>query len=132
VVVLQAEGLVVNVCRALKVLCVASDAASLMDLKKAAVAAEWELARGATNEADAIGQIDAERPHILVVFGPFERLVALASERFPGMRIISDRDAPGATEVATSLDEVRGLVKGSPRPGGPITGSDRARSALDQ
>jgi len=34
--------------------------------------------------------------------------------------------------VATSLDEVRGLVKGSPRPGGPITEPDRARSALDQ
>jgi hypothetical protein len=120
------------VCRALKVMCVASDAGSLMALKQASVAAEWELTPGATNEADAIGQIDAERPHILVVFGPFERLVSLVAERFPGMRIIADRDAPGATEVATSLDEVRGLVKGSPRPGGPITELDRARSALDQ
>jgi hypothetical protein len=120
------------VCRALKVMCVAGDAGSLMELKQAAVSAEWELTSGATNEADAVGQIDAERPHILVVFGPFERLVSLASERFPGMRIITDRNAPGATEVATSLDEVRGLVKGSPRPGGPITEPDRARSALDQ
>lgn len=119
-------------CRALKVLCVASDAASLSALKRAAVAAEWELAPGATNEADAIGQIDAERPHFLVVFGPFERLVSLAAERLPGMRIITDRDTPGATQVATSLDEVRGLVKGSPRPGGPIAEPDRARSALDQ
>jgi hypothetical protein len=113
-------------------MCVASDAGSLMALKQAAVAAEWELAPGATNEADAIGQIDAERPHILVAFGPFERLVALAAERFPGMRIITDRHTPGATGVAASLDEVRGLVKGSPRPGGPITEPDRARSALDQ
>ncbi len=113
-------------------MCVAGDAGSLMELKQAAVSAEWELTPGATNEADAIGQIDAERPHILVVFGPFERLVAIAAERFPGMRIVTDRDAPGATEVATSLDEVRGLVKGSPRPGGPITEPDRARSALDQ
>jgi hypothetical protein len=120
------------VCRALKVMCVAADAASLMALKQASVAAEWELTPGATNEADAIGQIDVERPHILVVFGPFERLVALVADRFPGMRVITDRDAPGATEVATSLDEVRGLVKGSPRPGGPITAPDRARSALDQ
>lgn len=119
-------------CRALKVICVAGDAGSLQELKKAAVSAEWELTPGATNETDAIGQIDAERPHILVVFGPFERLVAIASERFPGMRIVTDRDAPGATLVATSLDEVRGLVKGSPRPGGPIAEPDRARSALDQ
>lgn len=107
-------------CRALKVLCVASDPESLMELKKAAVSAEWELAPGATNEADAIGQIDSERPHILVAFGPYERLVALVGERFPGMRVIADRDTPGATDVATSLGEVRGLVKGSPRPGGPV------------
>lgn len=107
-------------CRALKVLCVASDRESLLELKRAAVSAEWELSAGATNEADAIGQIDAERPHILVVFGPYERLVALVRERFPGMRVIADRDMPGATEVATSLGEVRGLVKGSPRPGGPV------------
>jgi hypothetical protein len=108
-------------CRALKVLCVASDRDSLMELKNAAVSAEWELAAGATNEADAIGQIDSERPHILVAFGPYERLVALVSERFPGMRVIADRDTPGATEVATSLGEVRKLVKASPRPGGPIS-----------
>jgi hypothetical protein len=107
-------------CRALKVLCVASDRESLQQLKNAAVSAEWELAPGATNEADAIGQIDAERPHIVVAFGPFERLVALVGERFPGMRVIADRDTPGATEVATSLREVRGLVRGSPRPGGPV------------
>jgi hypothetical protein len=107
-------------CRALKVLCVASDDDALKVLKNAAVSAEWELAPGATNESDAIGQIDAERPHILVTLGPYERLVALVSERFPGMRIIADRETPGATDVATSLGEVRGLVKRSPRPGGPV------------
>ncbi len=107
-------------CRSLTVLCVAGDRASLAELKRAAVSAEWELAAGATNEADAIGQIDAERPHVLIAFGPYERLVALARERFPGMRIVADRDAPGATEVATSLGEVRSLVLGLPRPGGPV------------
>ena len=107
-------------CRALKVLCVAGDPESLTALKAAAVSAEWELATGATDEADAVGQIDAERPHILVVFGPYERLIALTRERFPAIRIVADRDAPGATAVATSLQEVRGLVKGLPRPGGPI------------
>ncbi|MGZ6545738.1 MAG: hypothetical protein ACXVEI_10535 [Actinomycetota bacterium] len=107
-------------CRAMKVLCVATDPASLLELKKAAVSGGWELAPGATDEDGAIGQIDAERPHVLVAFGPYERLIALVGERFPGMRVIADRDAPGATEVATSLDEVRGLIKGSPRPGGPV------------
>jgi hypothetical protein len=108
------------VCRALKVLCVATDASSLAALKNAAVSAEWELVAGATNEADAVGAIDAERPHILVVFGPYERLVGLVRERFPGIRIVADRDAPGATAVATSLNEIRGLVRVVPRPGGPI------------
>jgi hypothetical protein len=107
-------------CRALKVLCVAADPDALMTLKRAAVSSEWELAPGATDEAGAVGQLDAERPHVLVAFGPFERMVALASERFPGMRIVTDRDTPGATVVATSLEEVRGLVKGLPAPGGPV------------
>jgi len=102
------------------VLCVAEDAASLGSLKAATVSAEWELAPGATNETDALAQIDAERPHILVIFGPYERVVALARERFPGMRIVTDRDVPGATGVATSLQEVRGLLMGLPRPGGPV------------
>lgn len=107
-------------CRALKVLCVAKDDDALQALKRAAVSVDWELVGGATNEPDAIAQIVAERPHVLVVFGPFERLIALARDRFPGMRIVTDRDAPGATAVATSLEEVRGLVKGIPRPGGPV------------
>jgi hypothetical protein len=107
-------------CRAITVLCVATDDDSLRALKAAAVSAEWELAPGATNEADAIGQIDTERPHVLVAFGPYERLIELARERFPAMRTVSDRDAPGASAVATSLEEVRGLLRERPRPGGPI------------
>ena len=104
----------------MKVLCIAPDSDALIALKNAAVAAEWELSPGATSEAEAIGQIDAERPHVLVVFGPFQRVVSLAHERFPGIRIITDRDTPGATEVAASLEEVRGLIKDGPRPGGPV------------
>ena len=107
-------------CRALIVLCVAPDPESLGPLKAATVSAEWELAPGATNETDALAQIDAERPHVLVIFGPYAQVVALVRERFPAMRIITDRDVPGATVVATSLEEVRGLVVGLPRPGGPV------------
>jgi hypothetical protein len=107
-------------CRALKVLCVATDGGSLAELKRAIVSAEWELTPGAEDEATALAQIDAERPHIMVVFGPFERLVALTRERFPGMRIVADRDLPGATAVAASLEEARGLVNELPRSGGPV------------
>ena len=107
-------------CRALKVLCVATDRESLAELKRAVVSAEWELAAGAEDEATALAQIDAERPHAMVVFGPFERLVALARERFPGMRIVADRDLPGATVVAASVKEARELLRELPRPGGPV------------
>ena len=55
-----------------------------------------------------------------MVFGPFDDLVALAAERFPGMRIVTDRDAPGATVVAASMEDVRELLAEQPRPGGPV------------
>jgi hypothetical protein len=104
------------------VLCVAEDDASLRALKMATVSAGWELATGATDERRALDQIDVERPHVLVAFGPYEGLVAIVRKRFPGMRIVTDCDTPGATVVSTSLEEVRGVVLDLPRPGGPVLG----------
>ena len=107
-------------CRALVVLCVAPDPESLIALKAAAVSAEWELAPGAADRRSALDQIDAVRPHVLVAFGDQHDLVRIVRERFPAMRIVTDRGTPGATVVATSMDEVRGMVLGMPRPGGPV------------
>jgi hypothetical protein len=107
-------------CRAVKVLCVAPDEASLAALKRASVGAGWELAPGATDLRSALDQVDVERPHALVVFGPFDELVALVADRFPGVRIVTDRDTPGASAVAGSADEVRDLLTQLPRPGGPV------------
>lgn len=103
----------------MKVMCVAEDRETLLALKAATVSAEWELCPGATDLRDALDQIDRERPHMLVAFGSFEALVGIVAGRFPGITIVTDRDAPGATEVATSLEDVRGLLRG-PRPGGPV------------
>lgn len=107
-------------CRALVVLCVADDREALVALKASTVSAEWELAPGAIDLRSTLDQIDADRPHVMVVFGDHIELVGIVRERFPSMRIVTDRDTPGATVVATSLDEVRGLVLGLPRPGGPV------------
>jgi hypothetical protein len=107
-------------CRAMKVLCVATDEASLATLRSASVSADWELTGGATNQVDALGLIDVERPQVVVAFGPYEDMVCLVSERFPGIRIVTDRDAPGATAIATSVEQVRELVRGLPAPGGPV------------
>jgi hypothetical protein len=52
----------------------------------------------------------------VVVFGPFPRLVERALEAYPFVRVISDRDMPGAV-VVNSSEEIREVVK---RPGGPV------------
>jgi hypothetical protein len=101
-------------------MCVAPDQASLDEVRAATVGAGWELTPGATDERTALAVFGTERPHVLVVLGPFERLVGLVRERFPGTRIVADRDLPGATVVATSVSEIRGLVLELPRPGGPV------------
>ena len=108
------------VCRALKVLCVAGDDEELRALRLATTAAEWELTPGAMSETDALGVVDSERPHAMVAFGPYEQLVSLVRERFPAMRILTDRDTPGASAVATSRDDVREVLRSLARPGGPI------------
>jgi hypothetical protein len=112
-------------CRAVKVLCVAEDAPSLDALRRATVAAEWELTPGAVDETDALGLIDVERPQALVVFGSYPTLVALVRERFPAMRIVTDRETPGASAVADSHEDVRGVLRSLGRPGGPVKGGGR-------
>ena len=106
-------------CRAMKVLCVAGDRSALAALKRAAVSAEWELAPGARTEEDAIRQLHAERPHVLVVFGSFPTLVERALEVYPSLRVISDQAIPGAVTVG-SLEQVRVAVKPSSGPRGPV------------
>jgi hypothetical protein len=107
------------VCRALVVLCVASDRESLVALKRASVSAEWELAPGATMEDDAVAQVEEERPHVMVVFGDFPTLVERAHRAMPSLRVVADRPHPGAIVVG-SVDDVRTAIKGAPRPGGPV------------
>ena len=107
-------------CRAVKVLCVADDEGSLHALRLATTAAEWELTQGATSEVDALGVIDAERPHAVVAFGPYAQLVALVRERFPALRFVTDRDTPGANAVASTRADVREVLRALARPGGPI------------
>jgi hypothetical protein len=106
-------------CRAVTVLCVAPDREQLAALKRAVVAAEWELTAGATDLRSALDQIDVERPHAMVVVGPYEELVAMVAERFPGMRIVADHEIPGATAVA-EMSDAREALRSQRFPGGPV------------
>jgi hypothetical protein len=106
-------------CRALTVLCVAEDHGSLAALKRAVVSADWELAPGATTYEAGLAQLHEARPHVLIAFGPFERLVAEALEAYPSLRVVTDRDLPGVSVVVESMDGVRDAVRGR-RPGGPV------------
>ena len=103
-------------CRALKVLCVADDEASLRALRQATTAAEWELIPGATNDTDALATIDAERPQTIVVFGEHDRLVALVRS---GSRD-ADRDGSRGRGGERRGPFARGRANGPPgaRPSG--------------
>jgi hypothetical protein len=109
------------VCRALKVLVVAPDPATLSRLKRDAVSADWELTAGASTEAEAMAQLESERPHVLVAFGGFEGFVRAARERQPFLRIVTDRPVAVETVVVVNGSDLRAAIKGLPRAGGPVT-----------
>ncbi|MEX0991707.1 MAG: hypothetical protein WD004_05490 [Actinomycetota bacterium] len=111
-------------CRALKVLCVAPDAKALATLKRASVAADWELSPGATTSEEALAQLADGRAHLLVVSGPFGELVKRARAVYPGLRIVADFDASEVNVTVDSFDEIRGAIKDVPRPGGPVRAPD--------
>lgn len=107
-------------CRALLVLCVAPDGDKLLELKRAAVAAEWELLPGATSADDALAQLAESRPHVLVVVGPFGELVRDARARYPALRIVADRVLTGSDATVGDPGEVRAAIMGMRAPGGPV------------
>lgn len=107
-------------CRAIKVLPVATDGTPLSELMHAAVGVAWELMPGATSSEEALKKIIEDRPHVLVVWGPDEGLVRAAKERIPGLRTISSDPDSGADSIVNSLEEIREAILGLPRPGGPV------------
>jgi hypothetical protein len=46
--------------------------------------------------------------------------VSRVREGRPSMRIVCDRDLPGATVVVGRPEEIRDAVRALPRPGGPV------------
>jgi len=108
-------------CRALKLLCAAPDRDCLGALKRATVAAHWELVGGATSLQELVKQADEWRPDIVVVDGGMGvGAVTGVRARLPSVRIVSVGPLAGADEVARSLDGVREAILGLPPIGGPV------------
>jgi DNA-binding NarL/FixJ family response regulator len=109
------------VCRALRVLCAAPDREGLVGLKRAAVAAHWELMGGATSIDELVKQLDEYAPDVVVVdvsLGP--EVVGRVKAVRPGARVVALGAGTGADQEVASLDEVRGAILALPRPGGPV------------
>jgi DNA-binding NarL/FixJ family response regulator len=108
-------------CRALKVLCAAPTVQALSELKRACVAATWELVGGATTTEELVAQLDEWEPDVLVVdAGLGEEAVRAVRATRPSIRIVGLGPVPGADEKSASLDGIRSSILGLPRPGGPV------------
>jgi hypothetical protein len=109
------------VCRALKVMCAAADAERLELLKRASVAATWELVGGAITLDELVKQIDEWRPDVVVVdaaLGPGAAERIRAAHR--RARVVSVGPMAAADAVAALPEDVRSAILGISPPGGPI------------
>ena len=98
-------------CRALTVLCAAADPARLAALKRAAVAAEWEVVGGASSIDDLLVQLAERRPNVLVLDSGLGEDAALRARTIvPHARIVSLGPLPGADAVATALERIRDAI----------------------
>lgn len=108
-------------CRALKVLCAAPTVQALNELKRACVAATWELVGGAATAKELIAQLDEWEPDVLVVHaGLGDEVVGTVRAARPSIRIVSLGRMSGADEMAGSIGELRSSILGLSRPGGPV------------
>jgi len=100
-------------CRALTVLCAAADSARLAALRRAAVAADWEVIGGASSVEELLAQLEERHPNVLVLDSGLGQDAALRARAVaPTARIVSVGPLPGADAVAETLGAVRDAIVG--------------------
>ncbi len=108
-------------CRALRVLCAATSRDELAALRRASVAAHWELVGGAITLDELVSQVDALRPDIVVmdaVFGT-QGVARVRAARGRARIVTVGAQIDGADGWAL-MDGVRDAVLGMPPVGGPV------------
>ena len=94
----------------------------MLELKRAAVAAAWELVGGAASLDELREQLLQWRPDVVVVTAELGLdVVRGIREALPGARVVSLGFAEGADAEVPSLDGLRESILGMPPPGGPIS-----------
>lgn len=108
-------------CRALKVLCAATDRRRLGKLKRGALSAQWELVGGALSVEELAEQVELHLPDVLVVDGALGSGAVRAARRGPrAVRLVAVGSLPGADAEVSSPGDIHEAVLGAPPPGGPI------------
>jgi DNA-binding NarL/FixJ family response regulator len=109
------------VCRALRVLCAATTAERLTELKRATTSAHWEIVGGALTTEGLVEQIDGSRPDVVVVdveLGP--DAVRTVREALPAARILTVGGELEGADGWADLDALRQAIHGGPPVGGPV------------
>jgi len=100
-------------CRALKVLCAAASTRRLDQVRRAAVAAEWELVGGASSLDELLEQLRELRPHVVVIDASLgEEAPIRARGILPRARIVSVGSLSEVDAVAPGLAAVRDAIVG--------------------
>jgi DNA-binding NarL/FixJ family response regulator len=108
-------------CRALKVLCAAPNPARLLELKRAAVSAQWELSGGATALDELVNQADGSAPDVVVIdIGLGSDAAVRLRERRPAARIISVGGPMDGADAWAEIDALRQTIMGVPPVAGPV------------
>jgi chemotaxis response regulator CheB len=102
-------------CRALTILCAAADRARLAAIKRAAVAAEWEVVGGAVSLDELLTALEEVRPNVVVLDAALGQDAAIrAREILPQARIVGVGPVPGVDAVASTLAGIRDAILGRP------------------
>lgn len=109
----------IKMCRALKILCAATTAERLGQLKRATVSVQWELVGGATTVDEVSKQIEQWNPDVLVVDKDLGDGVEAPARRVKEtLRLVVIEVS--AVDPADLADSIKQRILGLPQPGGPV------------